>query len=184
MRLEKLESRVTVLEQANGALPGQLDIKSVATNTARDVEQKSLKEELARISSEINTRLERIEHRVLLNERSIHTEEARLTTLVQSTQEIERGILDGQRQLLLRREDQGARLEGVRESVHQLEQRQLQLGEFGRQAQAGCAMEVGRVGEEVRKMKSRMENMKGDVGGKLKDLERGHRVLVSVCTCI
>ena len=181
-RLEKLESHVAHLEQTTRSLLGQVAITTVAADSGRDREEHSFKEELARVCSEIQSRLEKIEHRVSLNEYSMRAEEARVTTLVKSTQEIERGILDGQRQLLERREEQGARLEGVKESVHQLEQRQLQLAEFGQQTQASLAAEVGRQSEEVRRVRGHVENVRGSVGGKLKELEREQRVLASLST--
>lgn len=178
-RTEILESRVALLEQTTRGLLGQLATKNAAVDLGgREGEGSSLEEELARIWPEVQSRLEKIEHRVSLNEYSLRAEEARVTTLVKSTQEIERGILDGQRQLLERREKQGAHLEGVKESVHQLEQSQLQLGEFVRQNQAGLAAELGRLGEEVRRVRGHVESVRGSVGGKLKELEREQRVLV------
>lgn len=173
-RLEKLELRVTILEQMNCALLEQL----AASKTDQDAEEK-MKEKLARMLPETNSRLEKLEHRVLLNEHSIRSEEARVTALVKSTQEIEQGILDGQKQLLQRRDDHSACLEGLRESVHQLEQKQLQLGEFARQVHTSFAMEARRLGEGVKKMKNHVENTRGSIGGKLKELEHGHRALVS-----
>ena len=137
-----------------------------------------MEEELGRIWPEIQSRLEKIEQRVSLNERRLREEETRMTTLVKSTQEIERGILDGQRQLLEKREEEGARLEEVKESIHQLEQRQLQLGEFGRHSQASLAAELGRLGEEVRRAIGHAESVKGSVGERFKELEHDQRVLV------
>lgn len=172
-RLEKLEMRVTILEQMNCALLEQL----AASKT--DQEEGEMKEKLARMLSETNSQLEKLEHRVLLNEHSIRSEEARVTTLVKSTQEIEQGILDGQKQLLQRRDDHSACLEGVKESVHQLEQKQLQLGEFAQQVHASFAMEARRLGEGVKKVKNHIENTRESIEGKLKELEHTHRALVS-----
>ena len=176
-KLEQLQSRVSVLERANRTILEQL--AAAEAMGRRSGGEDSMKEELLRISSEIYLRLGKVEHKVSLNERSIHMEEARVSTLVQSTQEIERGILVGQKHLLARRGEQGAQLEGLRESVHQLEQRQVQLGELSRHGQAGLAAEVGRVGEEVGRIKSRVENSNADIAGKLNGLEHENRILVS-----
>lgn len=129
-----------------------------------------LLKQLVTLSSEVNTKLERIEQRLSVNEHRVLTEEARVTTLVKSTQEIEGGILEGQRQLLSRKEEQESRLEEFREKLHQLERRQLQLGEFGRQAQDAIALQVQRVGEGLQMLKSHVETTSGSFGGKINAL--------------
>ena len=181
MRRESLECRLATLEQANlQGRPSGWKAVPVAGREGGEGGEMGSQEGLVRLSSEINARLERMERRMSVNERRILAEESRVTTLVKSTQEIERGILDGQRQLIARREEQGTHVEGMRERLHQLEQCQMQLGEFCRQAQDAFVMGVGRTRGEVDTVRSHMETMGGSIAGKLNSLEQGLTLLVSL----
>lgn len=176
-RLDKLETRVTSLEQLE-LLGRQLAIEPVAAVEREKKENiDKLQEDLKIISNEIHLQLNQVEQRLTQNERRSLTEEGRVTALVKSTQEIEKGILEGQQQLLSRRDEQIVHLELLRERLHQQEQRQLQLTEFSRQSQERFAAQVGRVREEVRAVKSSVETLNNV---RINTLEHGHCVLVSI----
>lgn len=169
-----------MLEQANRALLEEVvQIEARERGSGAPKPEKSLQKEVSRLSSEIHSQLEKLAERVALNERSIQHEEVRVSTLVQSTQEIEWGILEGQRQLLARRDQQEVQLGKLREGVHQLEQSQRQLQELSRHNQVGVAQEVRRVEEGLEEVRTVEKDLEIDIQQQLKELEQKDRALVS-----
>ena len=175
-RPKDLESRMAGLEQAN--LLGNLAKNLTGEDQGRERGGRELQGSES-LLSEMTTLLKRLEQRVSQNEQRMLREEAQVTTLVQSMQETERKILEVQRQLTARREEQGVRLEGLGERLIQLEQRQLQLANFSQQAQEGVAVQLGRVGEEMKTLRSHVKALSSSVGGKMNALDHRHGVLVS-----
>lgn len=182
-RLEQLEARVVVLEQANRALLEEVvQIEARERGSRAPTSEKSWHREVTRLSSEIHSQLEKLAERVALNERSIQQEEVRVSTLVQSTREIERGILDGQQQLLARRDQQEVQLGKLRESVHQLEQSQLQLQQMSRHSLVSITEQVRRVEERLEELRTVEKDLETDVRQQVKQLEQKDRALVSHVT--
>ena len=165
------------LEQAN--LLRSLDRNPIPEDSGRERGRGGRQVELERLLSEMAPHLTRLKERVLQNEQRILREEVHSTTLVQLTQDTERKVMETQREVAAKREEQGASLEELRERAHQLEQRQLQLANFSQGSQEGLAAQLRRVGEETRRLNSRVETMSGSVGEKMNALEHRHSALVS-----
>lgn len=140
--------------------------------------RRGAQEALERLAAEITSHLRRLEERTSQNEQRILREETQMSSLIQLAQETERRVLDIQRQLVAKRDEQGASLEGVRERLNQVEQRQLQLANFSQQSQEGLAAQLRRVGEEMGTLKSRVEKLSGSVGGKMSALDHRQSALV------
>ena len=172
-----------MLEQANRALLEEVvQIEARERGSRAPKSEKSWQKEVTKLSSQIHSQLEKLAERMAVNERSIHHEEVRVSTLVQSTQEIERGILDGQQQLLARRDQQEVKLGELRESVHQLEQSQLQLQQLSRHSQVGVVERVRRVEEGLEEVRTLEKDLETDVRQQVKQLEQKDRALVSHVT--
>ena len=131
--------------------------------------------ELEMLLSEMSSHLKRLEERVFQNEQRILREEAQMKTLVQSTEETQRKVTEAQRELAAKSEEHEASLNGLRERLHQMEQRQLQLTNF---SQEELVAQLRGVGEEMRTLKGRIETMSSSVGGKMNALDHRHSVLV------
>ena len=172
-----MESRIAGVEQAN-------TVGSMVEAPTGDVRGReegrgegAFQKEMARISSEMTSHLKQLEQRVFQNE---HRESAQMATLVESTQETQRRIVEVQRQLETERREQGEGLRGLKERLEQLEQRQLQLAESSRKTNEGLSTGVGRVGKDMGMLRARVETQ-GSVGGQMIALGHRHSRLVSMC---
>ena len=185
-RLLLLESRVSVLEQANRALLEEI-VQVQADAQARQIcEQEAVRnsrQELEKLRETVGLKaaiVEGLERRVFENERSIERGQGTVDLLLQSTQEVERGVRESQTELLLRlKKDQATVLvEQVRDDLYHLEQKCLRF-------QEGIGHDCGGLVEEVRRLRSGLDvqsvGMESAVSGirqHLKRLEVEHDSMV------
>ena len=165
-----MESRIASVEQAN-------TVGSMVEVSTGDVRGREEGRGEGAFQREMTSHMKQLEQRVLQHE---HRESAQMATLVQSTQETQRRIVEVQRQLETERREQGEGLRGLKERLEQLEQRQLQLAELSRKTHEGLSTGVGRVGKEMGRLRARVETQ-GSVGGQMIALGHRHSRLVSMC---
>ena len=187
-RFLRLENRIGVLEQANRALLEEI-VQVQADTKARQIHgreaMRNTWQELERLKEMIEAKiaiLEGLERRVFENERSIERGQGTVDLLLQSTQEVERGVRESQAEVHLRlKKDQATvHLEQVKDDLHHLEQKCLRFQEgFGHDC-SGLAEEVRRLRSGVDVQSAGMESAISGIRQHLKRLEVEHDSMVRI----
>ncbi len=185
-RINQLEKKVWMLEQANRSLKEELlqiqgETRSLHLTT--DGCQQEL-ERLRRLLESKTGYLEALSERVLQNEKRIEQGQGAVGSLVRSSQEVEKELLDGQREMVSRRDQLLVAMEHTQAHLHQLERRGVAFQETSGEEQR-------RLGEVVQRWRGSWERQSAETDSsvcglkqQLKKLELEQETLVCVHACV
>ena len=179
-----------MLEQANRALLEEL-VQIQAEMEKKQLHQREVADiycrEIERMKHSLESKvgvLDDLEHRVLQNERNIDHGQNAVSALVRSSQEVEKGVLSSQVEMFSRKDQFLVHLEHVKDDLHRLDQKYLNLQEATSHEQSNMVEVVRKVREEIRtaEHESSLSNLRQHI--KRLELEQESLVIITITSSL